>query len=133
VRVSRASTALSGGPHASVEGCLGARGVHGTSHHLFLRLSTFQEPSNLARRSARLGTGRAIRVLHNCGSAPWVPTFTRPPALQIEASATDVLGAPRDHISEKIPPVVPGYWNSPFQLIFWVICIKLRFSDNRFA
>ena len=38
------------------------------------------------------------------GFGPPASTLTRPPALRIEASASDVLRAPRDHISEKIPP-----------------------------
>ena len=40
-------------------------------------------------------------------AAPPAPTLTRPPAPRIAASARDVPSAPKDHISEKIPPRGP--------------------------
>ena len=45
----------------------------------------------------------AKHILRNSGAVPPAPTFTRPPAPRIEASARDVLWTPKNHISEKIP------------------------------
>ena len=67
------------------------------------------EPPGSNRGDPNTGRGnskpRGLRLMR-VRFPPPAPTLTRPPALQIEASARDVLGAPRDHISEKIPP--PG-------------------------